>query len=567
MPRTHPAYIMGNKCCRSDGHVSVDSFANDQHAALAIQEQRHSKVRKVAKTTGSLSEQPASFESSSIVEVSSDIEAVNIWREHRSFNKSREEEVSIESSPASDPETPTPMPTPMHETEIESDVDSVTRDQYSIACKLLHKSMMQKKDKLTGTEREFLESLLKIPNDDTVSSVSYDQFAAIEHATQTLVTDPLFNESPVKSAYNERIHSDMDIEQFVPTNQLDTRNRSAESVEILRELEEEEAILYLATPPSTPVRIEETNGSEETVEMSLLYSQDNILHYDCDEEMPERAQIDLGPSIKRLRSAQDIFGPYMESNSMPLITTPNDQTGPYQHKSSFLTTTAPNLVEKDDDDDAYSPYDILGAQMSSRRILTPALIEALRGFLPFVISEENFWLKFTLEKDGDSLSNLLHTIRGSKYTFFAIRSGNRIFGSFTGAKWRKHKEWYGTGEAFLWRVEDSLKVYPYTGSDTLVQFCTNQMVAVGGGDWKEGESSPYMTGNRQPHGIGLLIDADLQGGESSSCATFCNPTLCGDVQEFTIDDLEVWTLTPCHNIAEAEKLELQKLFVEKHRKK
>lgn len=563
---------MGNKCCRSDGHVSLDSLANDQHAALAVH--RHSKRTRVAES--SLNEHPASFESSS-VGASSDIEAVQSWREQRSFDKSREQEAPMESSLATVPVTVTPMPTTinatslstqLHETEIESDVDSVTRDQYAIACKLLHKSMMQKKDRLTDAEREFLEGLLKIPDDDTISSVSYDQFAAVEHATQTLDTDPLFIETPVKSASSERIHSDMDIEQFVMSNQLDTRDRSAESVEVLRELQEEEAILYIATPPTTPVRIDETYGSEETVEMSLLYSEQNLLHYDCDEGIPETAQIDLGPSIKRLRSAQDTLGTYMESNSIPL-TTPDDPPGPYQHKSSFLMTTAPNLVEEedDDDDDAYSPYDILGAQISSRRILTPALIEALRGFLPFVISEENFWLKFTLEKDGDSLTNLLHTIRGSKYTFFAIRSGNRIFGSFTGAKWRKHQEWYGTGEAFLWRVEDSLKVYPYTGSDTLVQYCTNQMVAVGGGDWKEGEISPYKTGNQQPQGIGLLIDADLQGGESSSSATFCNPTLCGDVQEFTIDDLEVWTLTPCHNIAEAEKLELQKLFVEEHSKK
>lgn len=112
-----------------------------------------------------------------------------------------------------------------------------------------------------------------------------------------------------------------------------------------------------------------------------------------------------------------------------------------------------------------------------------------------------------------------------------------------------------------------MEVYPATGNDNFVQYCSADVMAVGGGDWQNEFDSPYDP-LRESHGIGLLIDGDLAGGESNSSSTFANPRLFhhgdGDVygNEFVIDKMEVWSLTPCCNVEQAERLELKRLFDE-----
>ena len=99
----------------------------------------------------------------------------------------------------------------------------------------------------------------------------------------------------------------------------------------------------------------------------------------------------------------------------------------------------------------------------------------------------------------------------------------------------------------------------------MIQYCTEHSLAVGGAhDWYsvQGGGSPYSGG--EPPGIGLLIDGDLKGGETNSCTTFANPRL-GDrstplSNEFDIAALEVWTLTPCANLSEAQDLEMHHTF-------
>eukprot|EP00978_Attheya_sp_CCMP212_P043300 scaffold280108_cov44-Attheya_sp.AAC.1 len=70
------------------------------------------------------------------------------------------------------------------------------------------------------------------------------------------------------------------------------------------------------------------------------------------------------------------------------------------------------------------------------------------------------------------------------------------------------------------------------------------------------------------YGFGLGIESDLLHGTSSSCATFGSPPLSfehPDGSPFEIVNMEVWTLTPCMTLEEAEKLELGRFFLEAHR--
>jgi hypothetical protein len=172
-------------------------------------------------------------------------------------------------------------------------------------------------------------------------------------------------------------------------------------------------------------------------------------------------------------------------------------------------------------------------------------------------------------------------VRASKWTIIGVETmEGDVFGSFTGTPWRKQKGWYGSGEAFLWRLKQSrlastelsaksstnqMEIYPYTGADELVQYCSDASLAVGGGDWKEQEC-PY---EGEPKGIGLMVDRDLAIGETNSCATFANRRLCHRNKasnDFHISNMEVWTMTPCTSLEEAQKLEMHRLFVEEHQR-
>jgi TLD len=233
------------------------------------------------------------------------------------------------------------------------------------------------------------------------------------------------------------------------------------------------------------------------------------------------------------------------------------------------------------------PFKMLGTERYKPKVLTPTLMEALRGFFPYTVVEDNFWLKFALERDGASLSTLLYKVRTSKHTITAIETDDGyVFGAFCSSTWRIQHGWYGSGEAFLWRLkrprlkttehaetynndhDNEIEIYPYTGTDDMVQFSTRQALAVGGGsDWNSDPSGSPYRGSAEPSGIGLLIDADLLGGETASCVTFANPRL-GDRSvtkgEFEITAMEVWTVTPCSTVEDAEDMEMQREFVERN---
>ncbi|CAB9508801.1 TLD domain-containing protein 2 [Seminavis robusta] len=250
-----------------------------------------------------------------------------------------------------------------------------------------------------------------------------------------------------------------------------------------------------------------------------------------------------------------------------------------------------NNAEREKPNHQQYPFVIMGFDEdtpTASRVLSPAIMEAMRGFLPYSISEDNFWLKFSLVRDGASLRVLLRSIMPCTHTVICVETNDGdVFGSFCSTPWKNNgdaQKWFGTGESFLWKLKQSryvpehfafdasqrmheMEVYPYTGHDDMVQYCTSTTLAVGGGSWNDAVC-PYPG---EPTGIGLLLDGDLEGGETNSCATFANPRLTRNnnnkttvSNEFTIANLEVWTLTPHATIHLAEQLERQKYFIKEH---
>lgn len=421
-----------------------------------------------------------------------------------------------------------------HLSDVPSDVDSVTKKRYLLACHMLKSTLSEKEKALAPLEREFILSLLEDyegNNWDDASAISEDQVSAVEQAVLRLENDPLFQVRDSSHLANAPLPSPMTAASY---QRRRGANKSTPSKNTIRSI---------LTNPCNPVSPEDAGISNDVVYKNHKASRNND-----DEEEDETETEEHIPAASVENSKQ------------------------------IVRYDGWSFHNKSDE----GPFAILGADdpKLAPRVLTPSMMEALRGFFPFAVSESNFWLKFSLVREGASLATLLATIRASAYTIIGVETRHgEVFGSFTGTPWRTGSKWFGTGEAFLWRLkksrytspnkakrsdfENEMEVYPYTGCDDLVQYCTSKTIAVGGGSWID-TPCPF---HNEPQGIGFMVDGDLAGGETNSCATFGNPRLCKKASasnEFSIANLEVWTLTPCLTVQEAAKLEVQKLFVEEN---
>ena len=430
-----------------------------------------------------------------------------------------------------------------HLSDVPSDVDSVTRDRYLLACHLLKNAMVQKEKVLEPLEREFLLTLLHdYENEmDETSVINEDQISAVEQATLRLENDPLFVKPPEDDNHAE---APRELE-----NQVSPASAMAAAARQIRE-----------SIQNVTRRLPDDTLDNEGTPKGKLPFLPNPCNRRSLEDVGSRADIVLLIRDEDDQDDNDYFGDSTELND-------GSQIVRFDGWSNQKSAEYPFLILGADDDAELNP-----------RVLTPSIMEALRGFFPFAVSESNFWLKYSLVRDGASLSTLLSSVRSSTHTIIGVETKDgEVFGSFTGSPWRKGKRWFGTGEAFLWRLkkprytaarnaaisnfENEMEVYPYTGYDEMVQYCTSKTIAVGGGEWT-GNTCPFED---EPRGIGFMINGDLVGGETNSCATFANPRLCRKTSasnEFAISNLEVWTLTPCINVADASKMEVKKLFIE-----
>lgn len=95
------------------------------------------------------------------------------------------------------------------------------------------------------------------------------------------------------------------------------------------------------------------------------------------------------------------------------------------------------------DEDQGNVFRILGTSAddiaAQPHVLSPPLMDALMSFLPDTLENQNFWLKYSLVRDGASMETLKHYVRASTYNVLAIETttGN-VFGAFTASPWRNH---------------------------------------------------------------------------------------------------------------------------------
>lgn len=253
---------------------------------------------------------------------------------------------------------------------------------------------------------------------------------------------------------------------------------------------------------------------------------------------------------------------------------------------------------KDDiEDGQHGIFKILGTSAEDTNamphVLSPPLMDSLLNFVPDHLTHHNFWLKFSLVRDGASLNTLKRYCRAAQHTIVAIETTNgEVFGSFTSDPWRLNNKYFGTGESFLWRMrhsrntpvhslfeqaqlESEIDIFPYNGTNDYIQLCTSDKIAIGGGNTvsKEEESSiPEVEPLYAPaafleddiYGFGFALDENLLHGTTSPSATFGNSNLIngsGSGETFDVMNLEVWGFTSAETERRAEQSEMSMFFV------
>lgn len=161
-----------------------------------------------------------------------------------------------------------------------------------------------------------------------------------------------------------------------------------------------------------------------------------------------------------------------------------------------------------------------------------------------------------------------------------------VFGAFTSSPWRTGPRFYGSGEAFLWRMhksrccncdsveeqvelEGDLDIFGWSGRNRNVQMIPSNLSELrlgGGGAVDEDTGLERET----DCGFGLVLESDLSKGYSEKCETFSHLNerhilaINGEGLAFEIANVEVWTMSPCDNVEKAEHLELGRQFVFDH---
>jgi hypothetical protein len=302
-----------------------------------------------------------------------------------------------------------------------------------------------------------------------------------------------------------------------------------------------------------------------------------------DSEEVEEYLSSIHHQLLTCRASQNIYnGEGFEIGEEDLFSMYAQLYDPWEDKDAALAFDFHIIGTSADDSDAH-PH-----------VLSPPMMHSLQSSLPISKQGESFWLKYSLVRDGASTTAFLQNLRGSTHTLMAMETvDGEVFGAFSAAPWTIQHDYFGTSESFLWRLKHSrnetareeddflslveqakretdIDVFRYAYENRVSQICHHDRIAVGG----ELPLAPrrVATGETldpQDFGFGISFEGDyLVEATSSACLTFNSPSLSkrhSDGSRFELINLEVWALTPCITLAEAQRMEYQKLFLKRNR--
>ncbi|XP_051908636.1 nuclear receptor coactivator 7 isoform X2 [Hippocampus zosterae] len=159
-------------------------------------------------------------------------------------------------------------------------------------------------------------------------------------------------------------------------------------------------------------------------------------------------------------------------------------------------------------------------------LLQDTHVEKLACRLPARVHGYPWRLAYSTGKHGTSLKTLYRNLLDVDSPVLMVIKDvdNRIFGAFSTHPFRISEHCYGTGETFLYSFCPEIKVYRWTGENSYFVKGNVDSLQMGGGSGQ----------------LGLWLDAGLDRGTTSRCATFDNQPLSAR-RDFNVHSLEVWS--------------------------
>ncbi|XP_043938122.1 nuclear receptor coactivator 7 isoform X3 [Protopterus annectens] len=154
-------------------------------------------------------------------------------------------------------------------------------------------------------------------------------------------------------------------------------------------------------------------------------------------------------------------------------------------------------------------------------------IEKLIQHLPARTQGYAWKLMYSTSVHGTSLKTLYRNLAcfDSPVLLVIKDMDDQVFGALASHPFRISDHYYGTGETFLFTFNPDFKIFRWSEENSYFIKGDVDFLELGGG------GSGYF---------GLWVDADLYYGRSNPCSTFNNEML-SSTEDFTVQDLEVWT--------------------------
>ena len=137
-------------------------------------------------------------------------------------------------------------------------------------------------------------------------------------------------------------------------------------------------------------------------------------------------------------------------------------------------------------------------------------------------------LLYRLSDHGVSMNTFIQRLQGEETTLMIVeeKTGYK-FGGFCTEEWFFSKQFYGTGENFVFtlRDRDDCEMWYASGDNSMYQFCDRSGFGLGGG----------IHGGR----FAMYLGNDLWRGSSMRTECFNNELLSRET-DFECVDLEVW---------------------------
>jgi len=175
--------------------------------------------------------------------------------------------------------------------------------------------------------------------------------------------------------------------------------------------------------------------------------------------------------------------------------------------------------------------ELVGRKSCENIVISIFLAEKLRKILPPYYRECQKWeLVFSVVDHGSTITTLLNkceeTELSGSFLLAILDTNGYIYGAYLSEGIHVCKRFYGSGECFLWKLDNEKKELEYYRGSVENQYhivTDKSFIAFGGGNGD----------------FGLYISSDLLNGYTTNCPTYNNPPLTPS-GSFECLNIEIW---------------------------